>query len=150
MVEMSIPRYSFHVYPIPMATQYLDYFKDQQAFISCLKSHLRQKLLIKLDRVDFGWKMSARWSDSMPDIRIVDRNEKMVDLIKKSRIYISTYNATTHLESLAWNIPTIMFWNPLHWELNEEATKYFELLEKLQRVRIVQGDCQIRKNKASA
>jgi putative transferase (TIGR04331 family) len=52
-------------------------------------------------------------------------------LIKKSRLYISTYNATTYLESLAWNIPTIIFWNPSHWELNEDAEFYIGLLKSV-------------------
>ena len=53
----------------------------------------------------------------------------MHDLIKQSRIYISTYNATTYLESLALNIPTIMYWNPTYWELRNDAIPYFELLK---------------------
>ena len=47
-------------------------------------------------------------------------------LITQCRIYVSTYNATTFLESLSLNVPTIMFWNPEHWELREEAKPYFQ------------------------
>ena len=52
-------------------------------------------------------------------------------MIKRSRLYISTYNATTYLESLAWNVPTIIFWDEYYWELNEEAKPYFELLKSV-------------------
>ena len=52
-------------------------------------------------------------------------------MIKKSRLYISTYNATTYLESLYWNVPTIIFWDPKHWELRENAKPYFELLKSV-------------------
>ena len=34
--------------------------------------------------------------------------------MKESKIYVSTYNATTYLEAFAINIPTIIFWNPKH------------------------------------
>ena len=55
----------------------------------------------------------------------------MVRLLKKTRIYISTYNATTYLESLSLNFPTIMFWNPKHWELRDSALPYFEKLKSV-------------------
>ena len=41
---------------------------------------------------------------------------------------IVTYNATTYLETLYLNIPTIAFWNEEHWELNEDSKKYIEIL----------------------
>ena len=53
------------------------------------------------------------------------------NLIKKSRLFISTYNATTYLESMAWNVPTIIFWDENCWELKEEAKPYFELLKSV-------------------
>ena len=55
-------------------------------------------------------------------------NQPIEKLISQSRFYISTYNATTYLESLFLNVPTIIFWNPEHWELNKEAKPYFKLL----------------------
>lgn len=40
--------------------------------------------------------------------------------MKQSKIFVSTYNAITFLESLSMNIPTIMFWdNP------ESAARHF-------------------------
>jgi putative transferase (TIGR04331 family) len=78
---------------------------------------------------DHGWDQSERWSNAMPELKINLGVGSIHKLINKSRIFISTYNATTYLESLSWNIPTIIFWNPDHWELNKEAKPYFELLK---------------------
>lgn len=41
-----------------------------------------------------------------------------------------TYNSTGFLETLGRNIPTIMFWNPKHWELRPSAQPYFDLLKE--------------------
>ena len=30
---------------------------------------------------------------------------------------------------MSWNIPTVIYWNKAHWELNKQAKPYFELLE---------------------
>jgi putative transferase (TIGR04331 family) len=52
-------------------------------------------------------------------------------LIRKSRIYISTYNATTYLESFTMNVPTVIYWNPNHWELRDSALPYFADLKRV-------------------
>lgn len=44
---------------------------------------------------------------------------------------ISTYNATTFLESFTMNVPTVIFWNPNHWELRDSAIPYFEDLMRV-------------------
>jgi putative transferase (TIGR04331 family) len=54
----------------------------------------------------------------------------MEDLIRQCRIYVSTYNATTYLESFTMNVPTVIFWNQEHWELRASAQPYFDELEK--------------------
>jgi putative transferase (TIGR04331 family) len=130
VVEMSLPRYSYYMYALPVAGQYLDYFNDQEVFLSSLPIELRQQVLLRLYHRDYGWNQVERWQDSMPEVNLDLGRKDIKQLIKKCRLYIATYNATTYLETLAWNVPTIMFWNPGHWELNEQAKPYFELLEK--------------------
>jgi len=130
MVEMIRPRYSFTMDPFPVAGQFLDYFKDQQTFLSSLPIELRKQVLLRLNRNDLNWNQADRWQDSMPEVNIDTGLNDIRQEIKKCRLYISTYNATTHLETLSWNVPTIMFWNSKHWELNEQAKPYFQMLEK--------------------
>ena len=131
MVEMCIPRYSYHLYAIPVSRQWLDYLEDQRIFLKTLPLELRKQVLLRLYSNDYGWDQIARWKDEMPEVQIDSGHHKIHKLIKKNRLYISTYNATTYLESLSWNIPTIIFWNPNHWELKEELNPYFELLKSV-------------------
>lgn len=129
MVEMTMPRYSYHMYSVPVAGQWLDYFEDQSRFVAALPEPLRGQLLVRLSPHDWGWCQKQRWQDRSPQIRLDDGVIPIARLIAKCRLYISTYNATTFLESLATNIPTIMFWNPKHWELRDSAIPYFERLK---------------------
>lgn len=129
MVEMTMPRYSYRMYSVPVAGQWLDYFNDQCRFVDALPDDIRRSLLVRLYMQDYGWGQSARWKDRFPDVCLDDGQTPIVPLIKKSRLYISTYNATTFLESLAMNIPTVMFWNPKHWELRDSAVPYFKRLK---------------------
>ena len=42
-----------------------------------------------------------------------------------SSLLLATYNATTFLEGFIQNIPTMIFWNPDFWELDESALTIF-------------------------
>lgn len=130
MVEAVGPRYSYHMHSIPMeASQWLDYFEDQYCFVSALPKNLRKQLLVRLYMHYQDWRQKQRWQERFPDIRLDEGVIPIAALIEKSRLYISTYNATTYLESLAMNIPTIIFWNPKRWELRDSALPYFEQMK---------------------
>ena len=131
MVEMTLPRYSYHMYAVPVAGQWLSYFEDQCRFISALPESLSQQVLVRLFINDYGWCQRDRWMEHFPDIKLETGQEPIHNLVNKSRLFISTYNATTFLESLSWNMPTIMFWNPNHWELKDDSLPYFELLKSV-------------------
>jgi|TARA_B100000315_G_C14324292_1_gene472262 putative transferase (TIGR04331 family) len=45
------------------------------------------------------------------------------------RIVVSTYCSTTYLESIAANIPTIVFWDPSYSNLLPLARSYIDVLE---------------------
>ena len=51
-------------------------------------------------------------------------------MLSNARICIVTYNATTFLESFSWDMPTIIFWDPVFYELNDEAQPFFDMLQK--------------------
>lgn len=129
MVEMIVPRYSYRIFSMPVASQWLDYFEAQCRFIDALPERIRRKLIVRLRQQDYGWCQKQRWKDRYPNINLDDGQVPIAPLIKKSRVYVSTYNATTFLESLAMNIPTIVFWNPDLFELRDSAVSYFERLK---------------------
>lgn len=131
LVEMTMPRTSYHMYSVPIAGQWLNYFEDQCRFVGALSRGLREQLLVRLYAHDYGWQQKLRWRDRYPKIRLDEGIKPMASLLKKSRLLISTYNATTYLESMSLNIPTLMFWNPKHWELRKGAIPYFERLKSV-------------------
>lgn len=130
MVEMTMPRYSYHLYAAPIAGQWLNYYEQQTTLLRNLPKEIKNKITLRLYHNDYGWQQSARWTDESLSAQIDHGIQNIRDLVQQSRLYISTYNATTYLESFAWNVPTIMFWNLEHWELNSEAKPYFDLLQK--------------------
>ena len=129
MVEMTMPRQSYHLYAVTISRQWLDYFNEQKQFVDALPESISRQVQIRLFPNDYGWDQLERWMGAGYEENLEPGKENIRKLISKCRIFISTYNATTHLESLTWNVPTIMFWNPDHWELNAEALPYFDRLK---------------------
>jgi putative transferase (TIGR04331 family) len=132
MVQMALPRYSYHMYSVPVATgQWESYFNDQCQFVGALPVELQKKILVRLFPHDWEYQQASRWAERFPNIRMDSGKESMAALMRKSRIYISTYNATTYLESMSINFPTIIFWNTQHWELRNSAIPMFDMLESV-------------------
>ena len=132
LVEMTMPRYSYHMYSAPVAVgQWLDYFEDQCRFVRALPVPLRDQLLVRLYSQDYGCGQKMRWQARFPQIQLDEGYQPIASLMKRSRLYISTYNATTYLESMSLDFPTLMFWNPKHWELRGSALPFFEKLKSV-------------------
>jgi putative transferase (TIGR04331 family) len=125
MVTFTMPRFSYWMYSTVVSRQWLDYFSDQFKFVESLPRSIQAALIVRLYPEDYDWDQFSRWRDCFPDLHF-DRGETNIDeLIRQSRLYISTYNATTFLESITMNVPTVIFWNPGHWELRDSAEPYF-------------------------
>lgn len=131
VVTTTIPRYSYWMYSVMVARQWLDYFEDQVTFTRNLLKHIRASATIRLYSRDFGWDQKLRWTEACPDVTLDDGRIKMKTLMQKSRLYVSTYNATTFLESMRLGMPTVFFWNPAHWELRPEAKPFFDRLAEV-------------------
>jgi putative transferase (TIGR04331 family) len=132
MVELVVPRYSYWMYSVPVgAGQWIKYIDDQHKFVSDLRFDIQEKLLIRLNQEDYNLRQANRWQDKFPHIELDNGEIPMAKLLIDTRLYISTYNATTYLESLAMNMPTIIFWNPNHWELREGIQPFFDLLKEV-------------------
>ena len=131
LVQMKIPRYTFHLNAVPQGTQWLGYFNDQKRFINALPEQLRADVTVRLFIKDYGWDQIERWKAEYPDINIDRGTRSMESAISENRLFIGTYNATTYLEAFSWNVPTLLFWNPTHWELNERAVEHFDRLKSV-------------------
>ena len=131
LVTCTLPRYSNYLYSSPVSSQWLDYFEEQTQFVKNLNELARKNLKIRLYQHDYEWEQISRWNNNFSDLKIDYGLKQMRNLISKTAIFISTYNATTLLESIYLNIPTIIFWNPNHWELNEVSNEMFNKLKHI-------------------
>ena len=137
MIMAGIPRYSYQMFSAPIAASgVLSYFNDQYRFVRELSRENQEQLLVRLSRIDYRWCQMARWNSEFPGIECCHADTSMLEHTKESRLFVCTYNATTYLETFVANFPTVIFWNPDHWELRSSARPYFE---ELYRVGILHG-----------
>jgi len=135
LVETEYPQYSYHLRAVPISSQTLYYFEDQYNFVNALPLALQEQVVVRLpgntSLGEFNWSSELRWLDRSPNVRIDSRKQTIKSLVKDIRIVISTVNSTSLLESLIWNVPTIIFWDVKYWELKESVQPYFDLLESV-------------------
>jgi putative transferase (TIGR04331 family) len=131
MVTVVHPRQSYFLYSAPVAGQWNQYLSDQFKFVSQLSQKIRSVLTVRLFPSDLGWDQETRWREKYPNIKIDNGQSNILKAIRTCRVYISTYNATTFLESMMMDIPTVIFWNPKYWELRDSVIEDFEELKRV-------------------
>lgn len=123
---MSLPRFSYWMYSVPVGPQMLGYFDDQQRFAKAACPEARELLRLRLYPHDFGWDQAGRWRDADPRLTICGKDEPFIDQLNQSRLFVGTYNSTTYLETFVADYPTVIFWNPAHWELRGSVQSAFD------------------------
>lgn len=131
IVNMVLPQYSYWMLSAPVSSQINHYFRDQYNLIKGLDQEIRIKTTVRMYPNDWRWNQKDRWKDEFKDIKLDFGSDSMEKLYTQSRIFVGTYNATTFLETMCRNMPTIMFWNPEHWELRPSAEPFFEKLKSV-------------------
>lgn len=125
------PKFSYHISAQPISVQYIDYLKDIFKFNSYLNEKVKQNLIVKEYFQNFDWIDKNLIKKEFKNIEIYDGKKKLKEFYKISKLIISTSNSTSFLESMALNIPTILFFNPVHSELNKSAKKQFLELKRV-------------------
>jgi len=115
------PRYFYCQYSVPVASQVLGYIDEQIEFIDSLNRNLREKLKIRLVSDNFDWGLKGRLIDSGYENFLDNSKQKFIPRINDCSLSVSTSNTTTFLETLSLNFPTIVFFNPIWYEIREDA-----------------------------
>tara|TARA_B100001093_G_scaffold197419_1_gene189804 strand:+ start:1401 stop:3158 length:1758 start_codon:yes stop_codon:yes gene_type:complete len=130
LITCTLPRYSYHLYSILISSQWINYFKDQCRFVDLLDQKIKSLTTVRLFKIDLGWDQLLRWKTEFPELNYDLNTKPLISQLKKAKLVVSTYNATTFLESMSMNIPTVIFWNPNHWELRDDAIPFYDELER--------------------
>ena len=128
LVAATLPRQSDLVFSVPVASQFEAYIDEQFEFVRALRADAKDQLVARQSQHDHGWDVAERWRDRESLVKTDSGEQPIRRLLKNTRLFVATYNATTFLESFAYGVPTVIFWDPKFWELSDEASPYYDLL----------------------
>jgi putative transferase (TIGR04331 family) len=131
MICVAMPRYAYDLRSMAIGGQMGKYFEDQFKFYENTPFDIQDKIRVRLYNVDYKWRQRQRWSHRFPKAQFDDSNRSIALSARRSRVVISTYNASAYLESLSANIPTIIFWDNELWEVPMSAEGDFKSLESV-------------------
>ena len=131
-IMSSLPRYFYSHQSIPVAGQVLSYIEDQLKFFGSLDSRQSKCLKIRLDLSggERSWDVTKILRIHGYDQKIDSSTSTLRESLMQSKLCICTHNATVFLETLAMNFPTIVFWNPVYYEINDDAKPFFDMLRE--------------------
>lgn len=124
------PRYLFRFDSTPVGSQFESYWEWELRFLAAISDRLRSTILFRPYHTDYGHATRKRTSERFADIRW-DDGRPISHRLKQSRLVVIDHSATTFLETLVANIPTVLFWDPQRWEVRDEALPYFESLRRV-------------------
>jgi putative transferase (TIGR04331 family) len=134
LVTVPIRMVSFKCMSWPVgANQSHQFLNDQFKFAQNIEERVRKQLIVRIDKGaddKFRSSFSSQWENNFRDVEIDPSIAPIENRIISSRLFVYTYNSTGYLETLSDNIPTIIFWNPEHWKIRNDAIPYFQALEE--------------------
>jgi len=108
-----------------LSSQFNDYLEELHTFAEELTEEVRGELTVRLSRHDIDWEVGERWRSRHPEVALDDGHRSVLDLLSETRLFITTNNGTTFLESIYLDVPTVMFWDTGKWGLTNLAIPVF-------------------------
>jgi putative transferase (TIGR04331 family) len=122
------PLYLLRFHSSPLGDQWSEYFEWQLRFFKELTHLKRRSLVYRPYPANLGFDITSQVKGAYPEVRI--HRGKLWRGLERARLVVIDHCGTTFLETLAANIPTILYWDPQRWEVREEAMPYMDLLQK--------------------
>ena len=134
VINADIVNYMHSQYPMPVERHFIEYTNEIAQVYALLNSKARKSFRYRLYHTNYN-RVAWGVEEKLVDIglgKIIDK--KGVDFysrISNCKLAVIVYGQnTTMYETLSANFPTMLFWNPDHWEIREDAKECFSVLEQ--------------------
>jgi putative transferase (TIGR04331 family) len=124
-VSAGYKRYQTRFNSSPHGSLNTEYFAAQIRFLSALPATARQAMRFRRRP---GALALRQWiAGHFPELGW-DEQRPYYESLADAALVVVDHPGSAMLEPLAADIPTILFWNPCHWEMRPAAEPYFEAL----------------------
>ncbi len=130
VVGTTYPRFLYRFQCYPLGTQWLRYIQATMEFIEAVGPQRQAVLLYRGHPTGYGWGISEQIEERFPHVAVDHHDHPFRHQMNKSRLVVVDYPGTTFLEAMAANVPSIIFFDPRHWDFRSEAQPYFDLLRR--------------------
>lgn len=120
------------LFPAPLARQYEEFFAWRERFLAALPDEDRDATCARLFPVDCGWNERPRLEARFPGLRF--DSGPLKSSVSRAALVVCDHPGTFFLETLAWGVPGVHFWDERLWPSRPAA---LEALEPLRRAGIV-------------
>ena len=103
-----------------------EYMQWRNLFLQELSPEVRANVLVRLHAEDYGRGEREAILKVMKEVAFDDHSASFLSRLDNAEIVVSDHPITCIFESTSKNVPTVMFWNPEHWELRKDAKEFFE------------------------
>lgn len=130
-IRNDYPRYLYRIFSHPVGKYVGLYRKWSGRFLQKLDKKVLSNTLVRFYPIDLTGTHDS-FKQKHQEVKYDDYIKTFDYQLKNCKIAISDTNQTTFLESIALDIPTIIFWNPLSTEIKREAKPLIDMLNKVE------------------
>jgi putative transferase (TIGR04331 family) len=110
----------------PLASLDEEYLDGQLRFLESLTHNVRRSIRFR-PHPGTGHPLRKLITDKHGEVKW-DQGGSLYQSMDRARLVVIDHPVTSMLESLAADIPTVLFWDPRYWEMRPEAEPYFDAL----------------------
>ena len=131
MILRSQTKYTHRINSYSGTNQIQKYFDENVELCKKIdKEIIENDLLIRFHARKFGWNEEEIFKNALGKIRIDSGYKNIFDLVSRSKLILQTYIGTGYLETLAHNIPSVIYANTNECLLNSQTLEDLEKLKK--------------------
>jgi len=124
------PSYFYRLHSMLLPEQQLEYLINKKRFFLKLERDILPKVKYRTYFNDYGIGEVEFVSKVLSTDQFLGKC-KLTSEFKKSKLVVIDHMATSFLEAFVMNVPTILFWNPEHFAICNEAAPYFDKLHNV-------------------
>lgn len=124
-------RYFFRMFSHPIGKYVSTYRMWFDSFLDYLDDNVSSNTLVRLYPVEYDGGRHKAIKQKHTKLQFDDYSRSFNYQLAQCKVAVSDNNQTTYLQSMAMNIPTIVFWNPKSTEIRLEAQPFIDDLSKV-------------------